>query len=94
MENKIILKELVLGCILGIISAIIGVFLFITFFTNYQFFEGVNALKSAGHLGQLITLGAILNIIIFFILLKINKEIMARGVVMATIILTIITLFV
>ena len=94
MEKKIILKELISGCLLGIISAIIGVFIFINFFTEYSFLEGVNSLKSAGHLGQLITLGAILNIVIFFILLKFNKEIMARGVVMATIILTIITLFV
>ncbi|MBC7642789.1 MAG: hypothetical protein H7174_10710 [Flavobacterium sp.] len=94
MENKDILKNLSIGFLIGIISCLIGSYLFIYFFTQYAFIEGVNALKSAGHLGQLITLGAILNILIFFGLLNLNKEIMARGAVMATIILTIITLFV
>ena len=94
MQNQIIIKDLIIGCIIGIISAIIGSFIFMHFFTKYNFVEGIISLRQAGHLGQLITLGAILNIIIFFIFIKINKEIMARGIVFATIILTIITLFV
>ena len=94
MQNQIIIKDLIIGCIIGIISAIIGSFIFMRFFTKYNFVEGIISLRQAGHLGQLITLGAILNIIIFFIFLKLNKEIMARGIVFATIILTIITLFV
>lgn len=51
-------------------------------------------MKSQGFLGKLMTLGAVLNIGVFFFLLKIKKELMARGVVLATIILTIITLFI
>jgi hypothetical protein len=44
-------------------------------------------------MGKVITLGAIIDLILFFILLKINKDLMARGVVLATIILAIITMF-
>ena len=94
MNNSKIIKELFLGCILGILSCFLGSYLFIIMFTKYSFAEGIENLKAGGHLGQLITLGAVLNIILFFVLLQFNKEIMARGIVMATIILTLITLIV
>ena len=94
MGNNKILKDLLIGFLIGIIGCIIGSYFFILFCTKYTFIEGINSLNKAGHLGQLITLGAILNILIFFGLLSFNKEIMAKGVVMSTIILTIITLFV
>ena len=92
-QNKIAI-DLLIGCLIGLLSALIGVFIFLKTFTQYDFIEGLINLKSMNSLGKLITLGSILNIILFFILLKFNKEIMARGVVFATIILTIITLLV
>ena len=54
---------------------------------------GVESMKSEGKLGKLITLGSILDLVAFGVLLKLNKDIMARGVVLAVIIITIITLF-
>lgn len=86
--------DLFIGFILGIIGALTGIFLFITFFTNFEFGEGLIALKSQNSLGKLIALGAVINIVLFFGLLKFNKDLMARGVVLATIALTIITLFI
>ncbi len=86
--------DLFLGIIIGFVTTIIGMFIFLEFFTDYHFVNGISSLKQNGYLGKLITLGAVLNIIAFFVLLKINKELMARGVVLATIILTLITLFV
>ncbi len=86
--------DLLLGLLLGLISAFIGTFIFITAFTEYEFMQGVTALRSSGNLGKLLTLGAILNLILFFALLHFKKDLMARGVVLATIILTIISLFI
>ncbi|MEZ4839699.1 hypothetical protein [Flavobacterium sp.] len=86
--------ELIIGFLIGIIGAFIGVFLFITFFTDFDFADGVIALQSQNSLGKLIALGAVINVALFFILLKFNKELMARGVILATIVLTLVTLFV
>lgn len=86
--------DLFIGFVIGIITAILGSFIFIKMFTSHDFMEGLMIMKSQGYLGKIITLGAILNIIAFFILLKLNKDLMANGVVLATIILTIITLLV
>lgn len=85
--------DLFYGLIIGLISASIGVYLFVVLFTEYEFFEGYSILKAQGQLGKLIALGAILNLVVFFLLLKFNKELMARGVVFATLLLTIFTLF-
>ena len=87
-------KDLFIGILIGLIAAFIGVFLFLLFFTDYGFFEGIRILKSQNALGKLIALGAILNIIAFFVLLKLKKELMARGVVLATVLVTLLTLFI
>jgi len=89
--NKI---DLLYGFLIGLLAAILGAYLFIVLFTPYDFIDGVGTLRSKGQLGKLITIGAILDLLAFFVLLKYKKELMARGVVLATIIITIITLFV
>lgn len=86
--------DLLIGMLLGFLATFIGVYVFFTFFTEYSFTDGVNGMKQQGYLGKVITLGAIANLLLFFGLLKLNKELMARGVVLATILLTVITLFV
>ena len=88
--NKI---ELLIGFVIGILASIVGIYIFITFFTDFDFVDGIRAMKSEGKIGKLITLGTILDLVAFGILLKMNKDSMARGVVLAVIIIAIITLF-
>ena len=83
--------DLLIGFLIGLASALLGMFIFLELFTEQGFAEGISLMKQEGHLGKVITLGAILNIIVFFILLKKKKEMMARGVVLATIVLAIAT---
>ena len=85
--------ELVIGFVIGILASVIGSYIFITFFTDFDFLAGIQAMKSEGKIGKLITLGSILDLVAFGVLLKMNKEIMARGVVLAVIIIAIVTLF-
>jgi hypothetical protein len=87
-------KDVLLGFLIGIATTLLGSYLFITFFTEFKFIAGIQIMKSQGNLGKLITLGSILTLIAFGILLKMNKEMMARGVVLAVIALAILTLFI
>ena len=80
------------GFAIGIVACILGIFLFITFFTDYDFLIGIQNMKSEGKLGKLITLGAILDLVAFGVLLKMNKEFMARGVILAVICIAIFTI--
>lgn len=81
------------GLALGLLVAFVGCFLFVTFFTDYDFITGVAFLKAQGFLGKLITIGSLLDLALFGILLKLNKELMARGVVFSVFILALATLF-
>lgn len=85
-------KQLFFGILLGFLGAFLGCFIFLQFFTNFGFINGVSVMKNAGILNKVIALGAILNLIIFFILLKMNKDMVAKGVLLAMFLLTIITL--
>lgn len=86
--------DLLIGFIIGILASILGSYLFITFFTNFDFINGMYAMKSEGKLGKIITIGTILDLAAFGILLKLDKELMARGVILAVIIMTLVTLFI
>jgi len=87
-------SDLFVGALIAFIATAIGSFLFISLFTDYEFIAGLTFLKAQGNLGKILTLGAVLNIIAFFVLLKKNKEMMARGVVLGTILLALLTLFI
>ena len=86
--------DLFYGLIIGLITSLIGSYLFIIAFTPYSFFGGLQLLKFESKLGKIITLGTILNIGMFFLLLKNKKELMAKGIILAIILLTIVTLFI
>jgi hypothetical protein len=82
------------GLIIGLTTSLIGIYLYIYIFTPYSFLGGLQLLKYEGKLGKIITLGTILNIGMFFGLLKYKKETMAKGIILTIILLTIITLFI
>lgn len=91
MKNKI---EVLLGFIIGIITSVFGCFLFIELFTKFTFFAGIELMQAEDKLGKIITLGTVLDLGVFWTLLKINKEFMARGVILAVILLTLITVLI
>ncbi len=86
-------KDIIIGFIIGVLACVLGIFLFITFCTHFDFMIGVQSMEAEGKLGKLITLGAMLDLVAFGVLLKMNKDLMARGVVLAVIIIAIITIF-
>jgi hypothetical protein len=87
-------KNLFVGTFIGFAGTFIGSYLYLSFFTNFEFNEGVAILKAQGSLGKLITLGSILNLIIFGILLKLNQDMLARGIILSVIIMAIVTIFI
>jgi hypothetical protein len=89
--NKI---DILIGFLIGLLGSSLGSYLFIILFTDFDFITGVQTLRFQGSLGKLITLGSILDLIIFAVLLKLKKELMARGVVLAVIAIAILTLIV
>ncbi|MFV8392413.1 hypothetical protein [Flavobacterium sp. LB2P6] len=87
-------SDLFIGFLIGFATTLLGSYIFISFFTEFNFIAGIEIMESQGNLGKIITLGSILTLIAFGVLLKLKKETMARGVVLAVIIMAIITIFI
>ncbi len=89
-------KDLFIGFIIGIMVTTIGVFSMAMILTKFQFqlSEVLLQIKLEGIFGKVITLSALLNFGLFFLFLHFKKELMARGIVLATIISAITTIFI
>lgn len=89
MNNK---KEIVIGFIVGIIANTFGTILYILLFSDFGIVDTFNAAVSQGHIGSLLALGAILNLVAFFAFLRIKRDQRARGVMLATLVTALIIL--
>lgn len=87
-------KDIFLGFIIGIFTSLLGSYMFITFFTKFDISSGIQTIKESGYLGKVITLGTTLDLAVFAILLKKDKEYMASGIILAVIVLAISTLLI
>lgn len=86
--------DLIIGVLIGFVTSIIGITAVMLYFSKTDLVTSYYSLKSQGSFGKIITLGTVLNLLAFFVLLKFNKELMARGVVLSIILLAILTLFI
>jgi len=86
-------KEILIGLLIGIIANTIGTLLYILIFSSLSISETYAAAVAQDHVGSLLALGAILNLIAFFAFLKIKRDNRAKGVLMATILTAILILY-
>lgn len=85
-------KELIIGLIIGLISNNIGLFIAATLLGNGDdFITVLKAAQAEGFLGKLISLGAILNLVAFFVFIKKKQDYRARGVLIITIFVAVFT---
>lgn len=86
-------KEIIIGFAVGIIANVFGTLLYILMFSDLSIVDTFNAAMDQGHMGSLLALGAILNLVAFFGFLRIKRDLRARGVMIATLVTAIIILF-
>ncbi|MEE1961162.1 hypothetical protein V1387_00600 [Allomuricauda taeanensis] len=85
-------KEILIGFIVGIIANTFGTLLYILMFSELGIVDTFNAAVAQGHIGSLLALGAILNLIAFFGFLRIKRDFRARGVMLATLVTALVIL--
>ncbi len=78
-------KEILIGFVVGIIANLAGSYLYIYFFSKYSLETTIKVATKEDLLGNIIALGAILNLLAFFVFLKKGQLYRARGVVLATV---------
>lgn len=90
MKNR---KEVIIGFVVGIIANTLGTLLYILIFSDLGIVETFNAAVKQGHVGSLLALGAILNLVAFFGFLRLKRDYRARGVMIATLITALVILY-
>ncbi len=90
MKKLDILKGLLLGLIIGLMASFLIYILISKGNTDFELAYAY--LKHNNLLGKVITLGAIPNLFLVYILFNKNKEVIARGVILSLFVLTILTL--
>lgn len=85
-------KKVAIGFLTGIIANAFGVLLYILIFSKKDVSATLQQAIAEGFLGKIITLGAVLNLVAFFVFIKQRKDYQARGVLLATILIAIATM--
>lgn len=86
-------KELIIGFLVGLIANAIGTLLYIVLFSDLGIAETFEAAVAQEHVGSLLALGAILNLVAFFGFLRIRRDQRAKGVLIATILTAMVILY-
>ncbi|TAI48047.1 hypothetical protein [Flagellimonas allohymeniacidonis] len=86
-------KEIAIGFFVGIIANTLGTLLYILIFSDLGIAETYNAAVEQGHVGSLLALGAILNLVAFFGFLRLKRDLRARGVMIATLLTALVILY-
>ena len=98
MEIRLNKKEVFFGLLSGFLANFLG--MIITIIVLFQetnssnIFKIINDSFLDNSISKLISLGAILNLIMFFIFLKYDFEERAKGVLLATFIIAILTIYI
>tara|TARA_B100001758_G_scaffold58910_1_gene48838 strand:- start:496 stop:789 length:294 start_codon:yes stop_codon:yes gene_type:complete len=91
-------KDIIFGITTGLISNIIGIIFTVIFLFQEisisNIFRIINESIDNNFITKLISLGAIVNLIAFFIFLKFNYVERARGVLIATFLVAILTIYI
>ena len=85
-------KDIFIGMFVGLIANAIGLLLTATLLGKGDDFTTViKAASNEGFLGKLISLGAILNLIAFFVFIRKKQDYRARGVLLITVFIAVFT---
>ena len=84
-------KEILIGFLVGLIANGIGLIVAALLLGNGNISTTLKQSFDEGVSGNLVTIGAILNLAVFFIFIKKKQDYRARGVLLATILVAILT---
>lgn len=97
MDKSSMYKEMAIGFVIALIATAFGCFVFIEYFSNFDFQKSLDLIAEGKLQGKVLVLGALANLFVFFIFIKKKQEYRARGVLLETILIalfvTVLTLF-
>jgi len=77
-------KEILVGIVVGLLATVLGFYLYVEFVLNGSFQESLVIVNNKNLYGQILSIAAIPNLLVFFIFIKKRQDYRARGVLIAT----------
>ena len=77
-------KEILVGILVGLLATVLGFYLYVEFILNGSFQESLVIINNKNLYGQILSIAAIPNLLVFFIFIKKKQDYKARGVLIAT----------
>jgi hypothetical protein len=78
-------KDILIGFIISILTTLAGSYIYLELAMNYGFDKNWQLMRESGSEGMVLSLGAIPNLLLFFVYLKKQQEYKARGVTIGVI---------
>jgi|TARA_R110000822_G_scaffold32611_1_gene93400 Na+-driven multidrug efflux pump len=85
-------KDILIGILISLFATAAGIFLYIEYFSKYNFKETFTMIQEAGLYGKILALAAIPNLFVFFIFIRKKQDNRAKGVLFTTILIALTTL--
>jgi len=77
-------KEILVGIVVGLLATGLGFYLYVEFVLNGSFQESLVIINNKNLYGQILSIAAIPNLLVFFMFIKKRQDYRARGVLIAT----------
>jgi len=77
-------KEILIGFLVGLLATILGFYLYVEFVLGGTFQESLAIINNKNLYGQILSIAAIPNLLVFFVFIKKRQDYKARGVLIAT----------
>ncbi len=77
-------KQFVKGLLVGLIAPIVAFVIYVAFYLDADLINTYKSLVAINKLSHVISLSVLINLLLFFMKLKTNREVAAKGILFAT----------
>ena len=85
-------NQFIKGLFVGLIAPIVAFVIYVGFYLEADVMETYNTLVKMNKLTHVISLSALINLLLFFMNIKTHRDMMAKGIVLATMIYAFVVL--
>ena len=85
-------KDILIGIVVSLFATAGGCFLYIEYFSKFSVSETLQMIQDGNLYGKILSIAAIPNLFVFFVFIKKKQDNRAKGVLITTIVIALITL--
>ena len=85
-------KQFIKGLFVGLIAPIVAFVIYVAFYLGDDVVETYNSLVKMNKLTHVISLSALINLLLFFMHIKTNKDMVAKGIILANMVYAFVVL--